>query len=225
MKDIRNDNQQTMILLLLWCLSFFLISRTVFLLVTFILLIHFLLIAFPNFGFRKSALKLIIYTFVFLIACISLPIFDIDIFNSIGDNRITRFIINGVSNDQSLNERQAMFYSGLVDIYNSPILGKFGGQLQNDSSYWYEERWGAFIHNIFSYYRQFGLIPFLIINYLILYVLFLSFKIKSQNKIMFLGMLFFTIEQYFVRSFTSPYICAFIGYYSNGNLLRDFNEK
>ncbi|MDG2754629.1 hypothetical protein P7M17_03345 [Vibrio parahaemolyticus] len=208
------------ILIFLWVLSFFLISRTVFILLGLMVFLNLSLKILYSYNKRKLTLLF----FIFLFLCMFFYYFyGVSIIEGSGgldlsNNRIYKLYLYGLSSDSSMNERQLMFLSGINDIANNPLLGSFGGQLSINTDYWHEPRWGAFIHNIFSYYRQFGLVPFLAINILVLMGVFSLYKFEKFG-LLFFGFVFFAIELYVFRSFTSPYVYVFIGYVSNKRIV------
>ena len=86
------------------------------------------------------------------------------------DNRMFRLITFG--NDLSQNSRQTIFKTGLDAIYNNWFFGQYMGDVI------VRKNTGTYIHNIFSVWRQFGLIPFLLILINIIYI-FLKFYLHS----------------------------------------------
>ncbi len=147
--------------------------------------------------------------------------FEVDI--NLLDNRILRVFTYGLTNDNSINERTQMFYSGIEGILNNPFFGDFAGQLSNSRGYWHEERWGAYIHNFISYYRQFGLVAFLLMVFMLTISLCRSVRLRDKSRLMFLGFVFFSLEQIFLRSYNTAYLFTFIGYYSV--CIGRYNEK
>lgn len=86
------------------------------------------------------------------------------------DNRMFRLITFG--NDLSQNSRQTIFKTGLDAIHNNWFFGQYMGDVI------VRKNTGTYIHNIFSVWRQFGLIPFLLILINIIYI-FLKFYLHS----------------------------------------------
>ena len=86
------------------------------------------------------------------------------------DNRMFRLITFG--NDLSQNSRQTIFKTGLDAIHNNWFFGQYMGDVIM------RKNTGTYIHNIFSVWRQFGLIPFLLIFINIIYI-FLKFYLHS----------------------------------------------
>ena len=69
-----------------------------------------------------------------------------------------------------------MFFDGLSDINENFFYGKYGGQIIQ-----YGES-GYYIHNILSYWRQFGFITFLLsIIVFIIKPIFLINKLKREK--------------------------------------------
>lgn len=126
---------------------------------------------------------------------------------SLEDYRVVKLL--SYSEDASFIARNQLFVSGLYDITDNPFFGKFGGQLTSgitdDSTV---NRWGGYIHNILSYYRQFGLISFCLIIYLLYYSAKRLIKIDKA----FLPIIFFLLTSiFFSRSYTFPYIFIIFG--------------
>ena len=86
------------------------------------------------------------------------------------DNRMFRLITFG--NDLSQNSRQTIFKTGLDAIHNNWFFGQYMGDVI------VRKNTGTYIHNIFSIWRQFGIIPFLLILINIIYI-FLKFYLHS----------------------------------------------
>lgn len=59
--------------------------------------------------------------------------------------------------DSSLNSRMIQFDVGITSLADHWFLGDYGGQIRDFGDF------GAYLHNILSYWSQFGLIPFLLI--------------------------------------------------------------
>ncbi|MEN4904780.1 hypothetical protein [Luteimonas sp. TWI1437] len=70
------------------------------------------------------------------------------------DSRIVRLLLSS-DTDTSLNERSHLLQAGIRQIQESPLWGRYNGFLD------YLD--GGYIHNILSFWHQFGLIPFAIV--------------------------------------------------------------
>tara|TARA_Y100000385_G_C13107656_1_gene649358 strand:+ start:1131 stop:2345 length:1215 start_codon:yes stop_codon:yes gene_type:complete len=86
------------------------------------------------------------------------------------DNRMFRLITFG--NDLSQNSRQTIFKTGLDAIHNNWFFGQYMGDVI------VRKNTGTYIHNVFSFWRQFGLIPFILILVNIIYI-YLKFYLHS----------------------------------------------
>lgn len=125
--------------------------------------------------------------------------------DSLSQYRIMKLI--NYSDDVSVNARKNLWRSGIYDISIHPVSGKFGGQLTSSITDNKGARWGAYIHNIFSYYRQFGLLAFL---------LFVGLFIEAANNLLrykrMIPILFFlTIAIVFSRSYTYAFVFLLFG--------------
>ncbi|GEM_PF-5730550 len=117
-------------------------------------------------------------------------------------------------NDSSLDSRLFMFLSGGKDILEHPISGNFGGQV-------YEFGYvGYYIHNLLSYWRQFGIISFLILLILLSKVSkfnlkTLKFEKSLDNNELFIYLMFIQVivSMIFARSITYPFSFMLFGCY------------
>jgi hypothetical protein len=111
--------------------------------------------------------------------------------------------------DSSVDSRKDLGQIGWNDISNSPIFGRFGGQ--RDVGTWHD-----YMHNILSYWRQFGFVPFALLIFLHLAFAYFIHSRRSQRSninyaIPFLVGLFLIIESGISRSFAFSYIHIFFG--------------
>lgn len=104
----------------------------------------------------------------------------------------------------SMSERSIMLEEGISDIRNNIIWGKTGGQVKSKFS-----KYGAYIHNILSYWRQYGLLVFVSISILFLTTIFSGIK-ESNPQIVTLG-IFLMIQYIFFRSFNFPFLWLYLG--------------
>lgn len=115
------------------------------------------------------------------------------------DNRMFRLLTFGL--DRSSQERGDIFLSGLNSIKENWFFGDYMGDVA------YRMKPGKYIHNILSFWRQFGLIPFLLITfnliyiYLKLFVLFLRKKWDSKVEFTFFYSIYCLLLILFARSF------------------------
>jgi len=125
--------------------------------------------------------------------------------NSVIINTINMYLrrIHYVLNleDASLNERLSQFQEGLKILREKPVLGEF----------MYEYRVlrgkGGYIHNILSYWVEYGLINFLLIFLPYFFYLFKSYKYfvkydDSVLKALFFSGIYITLILLFSRSYT-----------------------
>lgn len=126
--------------------------------------------------------------------------------DSLKEYRIIKLL--SYKEDISYIARNRLFDSGLNDILENPLSGKFGGQLTSSITDETGRRWGAYIHNILSYYRQFGLIPFVFLINLLVYS---SVKLFNADKKFIPILLFLLISILFSRSYSFPFIFIIFG--------------
>jgi len=72
--------------------------------------------------------------------------------------------------DGSLQERMGQFAFGFEQIRSNPILGDYGGAFVHFKGQ------GHYMHNMFSVWQDFGLIPFIMFVILLGFVLYYSIK-------------------------------------------------
>lgn len=137
-----------------------------------LLLLHsraaiFILIASFIIRYKSNLSFLAICLFAVLFATPFLIYFGSDI---VIDERMVGFFMNPFA-DSSLLSRTIQFSDGIKDISMNPLTGKFGGQIDTFGFN------GFYMHNVLSYWRQFGLLAFLI---LLIFTLYLPFKLKPM---------------------------------------------
>ncbi|MBF7071674.1 hypothetical protein [Aliarcobacter butzleri] len=94
--------------------------------------------------------------------------------------------ISQISQDGSFNERLEQFKYGIEAIKNNWFFGQYAGQVIFHEGSKYSAGLGSYMHNILSFYRQYGLVFFLIfsIYYLYLYLkIYLQFLKSDDEKI------------------------------------------
>lgn len=152
--------------------------------------------------------------------CLSLILFVITIFYSKGllivssfiDDNYRMFALLISSDEGSSISRGILAQSGLRDIYENWFTGDLGGQVRHGGTLW-----GGYIHDFRSYWRQFGIIVFLLYCLMLLKLnvknLFAFFSEKNTvNFFITISFLFFTVESLFARAYLSTYIFFFVGY-------------
>ncbi|MDX7762175.1 hypothetical protein SJS80_09630 [Aeromonas caviae] len=133
-------------------------------------------------------------------------------------------IIFGIENDYSMVARDVLMEQGLNDIISNPLSGYFAGQLYHAGDD-QGPRWGAYIHSGLSYWRQFGLFPFLCYMSLWVYSIYLlwSFRLFKHTIRYQVSLLVFTfcfIETLFIRSYFSSYLMVAFGLISSLNVVK-----
>lgn len=136
------------------------------------------------------------------------------------DNRMLS-LLTDKEEDISYNGRKMHLELGVEDINVNPIWGKFMVEYSRST------RAGGYIHNIMSYWQEYGIIPFFCLLILVIIYLLKSiyYLIKSDDKFMIYlceTTIFITITALFSRS----YIYFFIWFvlFSWGKLERDFSK-
>lgn len=142
--------------------------------------------------------------FIVLISFIGFIYFSVN--NGIIEDRMLRLLAG--SSDTSLNMRVEDFNRGWEDLSDNWILGSFMGDVENNFG-----NSGEYIHNYLSFWRQFGIIPFLaffiILTSQTIYIFYLWFKQKRSNSvlnILFYFTIFTLLEIITSRSYVFPYI-------------------
>ena len=124
---------------------------------------------------------------------------------------MTRILFGTADLSNSMRDEQLEL--GLKDLSEVWILGRFMGDVEKN----FGDR-GDYIHNYLSFWRQFGLLPFIIFCYLVsTNFLKLFFHYKSNSKVNELGnflfyfTLFCLLQIILARSFVFSYIWLSIG--------------
>lgn len=110
-------------------------------------------------------------------------------------------IFTGINDDSSKLARDYLFETGLRRTLESPILGDYGGVIKEHNNI------GTYIHNIFSYWQTFGLLPFIAsIIFFIIIPLVTAYKAYKDRNI-FNSAIYFNLSIYIVIAIilTKPY--------------------
>lgn len=126
--------------------------------------------------------------------------------NDFMNNRMVRLIFGSYDLSQSM--RQNQFSAGLEDLSDAWVLGDFMGDIDSNFG-----KRGNYIHNYLSFWRQFGLIPFVSFAIILLACCFNIFKYWFKHKningvplFLFYFTVFALSEIVVARSFMYPYI-------------------
>ena len=124
-------------------------------------------------------------------------------------------IFTEFEDDTSILAREKFAESGWEDIKNHPIRGRFAGQL-NYLVIHEKSVWRTYMHNVFSYWRQFGLLAMAILVYfLVKYVntlrVLLREKSTPQYSVYFLLGIYLVTESVISRSFAFSSAHIFFG--------------
>lgn len=150
---------------------------------------------FKNFFF--IVLFFIVFSFIFLM------ITNIEL-----DQRM--FAITQLNKDGSFNERIEQFKYGFEAIKNNWFFGQYGGQVIYNEGAIYSNGLGSYMHNWLSFWRQFGIIFFIIFTIFYFSRLFMIFELwinnyKYSDFIFYLG-LYMSVNILLFHSYNYPYI-------------------
>jgi hypothetical protein len=117
--------------------------------------------------------------------------------------------------DSSIQGREELAFYGWKDITENFIMGKFGGQLSMVAGV-QQTYWRGYIHNVLSYWRQFGLLALIITAGFAVKCYSTLWKHRSRRNqgmfaLYFLVSVFLFIETLFSRSYTFSYSHIFFG--------------
>lgn len=121
-------------------------------------------------------------------------------------------IITGLERDESKIARDNLLQVGLGRTLDSPIKGDYGGVISESGSI------GSYIHSILSYWQTFGLIPFIIVVYLLvlqpIYIAYKSYRNKEKpgSNIAFNLAIYTVLLLAISKSYTWHYAWFIMGY-------------
>tara|TARA_B110000211_G_scaffold141790_1_gene161935 strand:- start:1938 stop:3152 length:1215 start_codon:yes stop_codon:yes gene_type:complete len=199
------------------CLLFFVYSRTS--LYFFIFSILFVLFVCSN---KKAKLVFLIFSVFISVLIVNSAHFLKDLNLSYSINRML-FIFSGTE-DGSLNGRELIFTESVKRLESSILFGNFGDQIE---VFGY---WTFYIHNIVSYFRQFGIITFLLVLSILVLPFFYFLKkllYDSREQRSSVHVFGFTMVVYFlcIYIFSRSYLYAY-AYFIPGFLIGIiYNEK
>lgn len=162
---------------------------------------------------------------MFILAFLLLIFYDYIIANLVSNSDDYRIFRVFTGTDNSAQGRDIINQYGYDRILQSWFVGDFGGQL-NATLDEYGSRWGQYIHNVFSVWRQFGLIAFVIYIIILLDVCYNTItdffnSEECSNQTVLILLCVFTVTSVLIsRAYIFTSIYFFIGYY-----LFYFNER
>ncbi len=195
---VKLDRRRIIYIIISAVLLFTLLSRTSFFLFLFSFII-FYLIYYP-----KQTI------FVLTISVIAIGIFIVTLNYTVSDrklqeHRMLRLLTK--NEDHSRLKRVELLNEGIESIKENVLFGDFMGDIKE------KNRTGNYIHNILSYWRQYGIFVFLgiivltLLNYFTISRLFLNKRKRTRYVgFLFLYSTFFIAEIIIARS----YLCAYI---------------
>lgn len=193
---VKGDKSRVGLFLFCAAVIFLIGSRTSFILFVFVVLLYFMLL------FR---IKWILYYLAIFFAFVGF-VSTLDVAELADRNERMIGVFTDYDDDGSVQARRVYAERGWEDIKNNPILGRFGGQRDSDVI-GTRDGWRAYMHSMFSYWRQFGLLVFVLICYI--YFRFavgvlarLRHKNTEEFRVLFLVGTFIIIESLLSRSFS-----------------------
>lgn len=159
-----------------------------------------------NYGW-KTLLKIFVSLFILFIL-----LNNSGILSGFIEKHFRMFAVLSSTGEGSAVTREILLEKGMRDIIDSPFLGNLGGQVFEGGTLW-----GGYIHDWRSYYRQFGLVPFLLFSIIIVVLNiknYFYYKSNASEKALFglLTLIFFSLEITLSRAYLSTYIFFFIGF-------------
>ena len=131
--------------------------------------------------------------------------------NEIAENRMLRMLYG--AEDLSATMRQEHMDRGLDALSSAWILGDFMGDIKQHFG-----KTGYYMHNYLSFWRQFGIVPFIVFGFILISGFIHIFKAWIRNKklngihlFLFHFTVFVLLEIIVARSFVSPYVWLSIG--------------
>lgn len=184
---------------------FFVGSRTSFIVFTFTVILYSLV----SFNFR--------WVPAYIIVCLGLFAFvsSLDIASLADRNSRMINVFTDYEDDASVLGRKRFAERGWEDILQSPITGRFGGQRDSDII-GTKRGWKSYIHNVVSYWRQFGIVVFAAIMFIyarFAWRMFLELpnRHSSYYRMFFFISAFIVVESLFSRSFAFTATHMFFG--------------
>ncbi|HEM7973298.1 TPA: O-antigen ligase family protein [Citrobacter farmeri] len=127
------------------------------------------------------------------------------------NSRIYNIISGNFSDDASFLGRMKLLLHSLSIIVAHPVLGDFGSQGGIDID-GFGVRWGAYTHNVFVYWDQFGIIGFTLIGLIIFMSCYNNKQLKKTAGIDLFALIVLVLsQQIFLKSFTYFYLFAMAG--------------
>ena len=118
-------------------------------------------------------------------------------------------LMEGLENDESLNDRRAIFSERLFSINESPILGSYG-----------DYDLGRYAHNMFSVWDDYGLVGlFLFLSVLCSYGLRV---VSTKSVVMATALIFCVVQWVLFKAHFYPLCWALVGLSFNQYIARDF---
>jgi len=133
-------------------------------------------------------------------------------------------IFTEYEDDNSIIGRKERDEHGWQDISENIVLGKFGGQRELLGG---AASWASYMHNVVSYWRQFGLLPFILLALMSAHFALLCSRRRVElphvYSVPFLLGVFLIIESVISRSFAFTHIHIFFGVYIAFHACRRYN--
>jgi hypothetical protein len=118
------------------------------------------------------------------------------------DDRITKLLTFDTKDEVSINQRNILLEKNLTDIKENWFTGNLYGEFHTF------KKSGTYVHNYLSYLQNFGFLPFLIFNILLLrisYFILIRRDNTFDNRFIFLIFIFTLLSILFTRSYAAMY--------------------
>lgn len=123
------------------------------------------------------------------------------------DDRITKLLTFDTKDEVSINQRNILLEKNLIDIKENWFTGNLYGEFHTF------KKSGTYIHNYLSYLQNFGFLPFLLFNILLLrisYFILIKRDATFDNRFIFLIFIFTLLSVLFTRSYAAMYFLPLI---------------
>lgn len=141
------------------------------------------------------------------------------------NSRIYNIFSGNFSDDASFVGRMKLLLHSFTVIMDYPFFGNFGSQAASDID-GFGIRWGAYTHNIFVYWDQFGIVGFILVISLIVISVYNNIKLKNNFNIDLSAVIVLVIsQQVFLKSFTYFYLFAIIGLIEGVKYVSEYNHN
>lgn len=161
---------------------------------------------------RKTPLYLFLIILLFVVFMLAKS-FVGDLLYKLYPRMFFVFSIQSLLNDPSVVYRINYFMTGFTHIWNHIICGDYFGIVRDTGTF------GGYMHNIFSFWQVFGLIPFILSCIIILIkpvaiwkkIISSTYYGNEEKSLYFSIMIYVILQVLLSRSYTWPYTWIFVG--------------